>query len=49
MNFRTGLLCSYLGMLTTAALAQEPSGRVDLDAVSEGQFPYFVAATILLL
>jgi hypothetical protein len=35
--------------LTTAALAQEPSGRVDLDAVSEGQFPYFVAATILFV
>jgi hypothetical protein len=46
MNFRTGLLCSYLGMLTTAALAQEPSGRIHLDAVSEGQFPHFVAATI---
>jgi hypothetical protein len=46
MNFRTGLLCSYLGMLTTAALAQEPTGRIDLDAVSEGQFPFFVAATI---
>jgi hypothetical protein len=46
MNFRTGLLCSYLGMLTTAALAQEPSGRIDLDAVSERQFPHFVAATI---
>jgi hypothetical protein len=26
--------------------AQQPSGRIDLDAVSEGQFPYFVAATI---
>jgi hypothetical protein len=26
--------------------AQESSGRIDLDAVSEGQFPYFVAATI---
>jgi hypothetical protein len=46
MNFRTGLFCSYLGMLTTAALAQEPSGHIDLDAVSEGQFPHFVAATI---
>jgi hypothetical protein len=26
--------------------AQQSSGRIDLDAVSEGQFPYFVAATI---
>jgi hypothetical protein len=37
------------GHVYHAALAQETSGHIDLDAVSERQFPYFVAATILFV
>jgi hypothetical protein len=46
MNFRTALLCSYLGVLTTASLAQEPSGRIDLDLMAADPVSHLVAGRV---
>jgi hypothetical protein len=46
MKFRTVLVCSYLGLLTTASLAQEPSGRIDLDLMAANPAPQLVAGRV---
>ncbi len=46
MKFRTGLVCSYLSLLTTASLAQEPSGRVDLDLMAADPGSQLVAGRV---
>jgi hypothetical protein len=46
MKFRTGLVCSYVSLLTTASLAQEPSGRVDLDLMAANPASQLVAGRV---
>jgi hypothetical protein len=46
MKFRTVLVWSYLGLLTTASLAQEPSGRIDLDLMAANPAPQLVAGRV---
>ena len=46
MNCRTILLCSFLCTFAMPSVAQESSGRIDLNVVSDSPFPTFVVARV---